>query len=170
VSRGRLALALVAGGLVVGCAAPSTTDAGRDASGPDAHGPDAGAVLEIGTGEEGFEPLGDPPEVELVHGPQGGWHLTMAMRVWQLAPVGLRWQVHRADDGRVLADLGLDVRPGSYVPIDGALVRAGELVILGIDRAGEVVDRGVRIDAYVRAATGEMAARSMTVRVVDREP
>lgn len=169
-SRGTLALALVVGAIAAGCEAAPRTDAGHDASGPDARGPDAGAVLEIGTGEQGFEPLGDPPEVELVHGPQGGWHLTMAMRVWQLVPAGLRWQVHRVDDGRVLADLGLDARPGSYVPVDGALVRAGDILILGIDGPSEVVDRDVRLDAYVRAATGEAAAQSVTVRVVDRAP
>lgn len=136
----------------------------------DATGPDAGPVLELGTGLEGFEPLGSPAEVELVHGPQGGYHLTMSMRVWQLAPVALRWQVARVDDARVLADLALDARPGSFVPVGGALVRSGELVILDVLGPSEIVEREVRIDANVRAATGEVAARSVTIRVVDREP
>jgi hypothetical protein len=154
-----------------------SADAGLDATtledatiALDAAGPDAGPVLELGTGLEGFEPLGTPAEVELVHGPQGGYHLTMAMRAWQLVPVALRWQVYRVDDARLLADLPLDARPGSFVPTGGALVRAGELVILDVLGPTEIVDREVRIDANVRAATGEMAARSVTVRVVDREP
>ncbi|HJN77703.1 MAG TPA: hypothetical protein QGF58_27530 [Myxococcota bacterium] len=34
----------------------------------------------IGTGIEGFEDL-DPAGLEMVHGPQGGWHLPAALRV-----------------------------------------------------------------------------------------
>ena len=36
-------------------------------------------TLRLGTGERGFEPLGDPPVFEIVHGPQGGWHAVIAL-------------------------------------------------------------------------------------------
>lgn len=50
---------------------------------PEVHPCESGvASLEVGEGEEGFEPLqaGDP--VVMVHGPQEGWHITGAIRTW----------------------------------------------------------------------------------------
>ena len=43
--------------------------------------------VEIGTGEDGFEPLfaGDP--VTMVHGPQGGWHVLGSVRIWNMGPI-----------------------------------------------------------------------------------
>lgn len=36
-------------------------------------------VLEIGTGELEYEPLADGADLEMVNGPQGGWHLLTAV-------------------------------------------------------------------------------------------
>ena len=35
--------------------------------------------LEIGTGEVAFEPLDDDPVMELIHGPQGGYHVLVGL-------------------------------------------------------------------------------------------
>lgn len=52
-------------------------------------------TLEIGQGETLYEPLPDGvPEVTLVHGPQGGYHVLLALRARYLEP-----------DQRVLAHL-----------------------------------------------------------------
>jgi len=45
------------------------------------------ASLALGTGEYGFEAIGDLGTVELVHGPQGGWHVWLSVRAENLNPV-----------------------------------------------------------------------------------
>jgi hypothetical protein len=77
-----LTLALAACGL--GDAA-ATSDAGPDDVAADAGEP----LLEIGTGRDGFVALHDGDELELIHGPQGGYHLWGAVRARNLAPAEL---------------------------------------------------------------------------------
>jgi len=49
--------------------------------------PGEGSSLEIGTGHSAFVPLaGNAPELELVYGPQGGFHTDMALRARFLDP------------------------------------------------------------------------------------
>lgn len=38
-------------------------------------------LVELGTGEVEFVPLAEGDELEVVHGPQGGYHFTVSMRV-----------------------------------------------------------------------------------------
>ncbi|MBW2255386.1 MAG: hypothetical protein JRI25_12425 [Deltaproteobacteria bacterium] len=38
-------------------------------------------IVEIGTGDDAFEPLEDGAPLTMVHGPQGGWHLLVSSRV-----------------------------------------------------------------------------------------
>ncbi len=127
--------------------------------------------VELGTGLESFEAFSaSGPELELVHGPQGGYHVHLSMRVRGLEPMSLHWQVFRVEDGRSLANLPLDARPGRFVPVGDALERVGELVILDITGPADLVGREVRVDASVRAASGEVASSTITARVVDLEP
>lgn len=67
-----------AGGQPVDCDPPSTT-----------------AVFEIGSGEECFEPLADGATVPLISGPQGGYHLWVAVGCADCAAtVSLEWGVN----------------------------------------------------------------------------
>lgn len=43
--------------------------------------PDLEPALEIGAGEIAFVPLATGDVVEIIHGPQGGYHFTVSMRV-----------------------------------------------------------------------------------------
>ena len=45
------------------------------------------AQLELGTGEYNFESVEELGAVELVHGPQGGWHVWLSVRAEHLNPV-----------------------------------------------------------------------------------
>ena len=46
---------------------------------------DSSPTLTLGTGETEFVPLvGEPPELELVHGPQGGYHLVIGFQTKNL--------------------------------------------------------------------------------------
>ncbi len=51
---------------------------------------DTGAItgprVDVGTGLEAFEPLSHGDPLEMVHGAQGGWHLLVSARAWELSP------------------------------------------------------------------------------------
>lgn len=199
-------LAVVAHGCVEGPARPSVTDASREAStstldaasfrdtvdeavtidhadvrdddSPAANDASPGAI-ELGTGQDRFEDL--PREgghVELVHGPQGGWHVYGRVRLRGVtpdvyltfslvpeaggAPVNLANETVRRQERRGLTLVG-DAYESSY----------GELVILadGV-RPPDVVGRrfrfGVRVerpDAILTRALVGADERRVTVVV-----
>jgi hypothetical protein len=77
--------------LCLGCAKSTAhTDASGDS--PDDSQPDDPCTLwdkpriEVGHGELAFESLDEAgdTDVELIYGPQGGWHSTIAIRAWGL--------------------------------------------------------------------------------------
>src|SRR5688500_751925 len=91
----RLASALHAFALLACSTAPSTEP--RDAG--------AAARVELGTGEVAFESIPESgATLELVHGPQGGYHLVVAIRVWELVPdrLSIVYEVERPG-GELLA-------------------------------------------------------------------
>ena len=137
---GGLVLALCA--WAPGCAAPASPDAALDAH--------VEPSVEIGAGLMAYEEL--PPsggELELVHGPQGGWHVNLSLRLRGIVPMSFAWRVTR-EDGRVLAYFALDAREGSFVLRDGALERIGELVIFDVTGPGDVVGRDVHVESTRR--------------------
>jgi hypothetical protein len=64
--------------LLVGCAGDSGTDTDTDTDGTTASCTDDPLTLELGTGELVFEALVEGGDVQMVHGPQGGWHVDVA--------------------------------------------------------------------------------------------
>ena len=127
--------------------------------------------LEIGTGEFAFEALPDvSPTLEIVHGPQGGYHIYLSMRVRGVLPDTLLWRVVREDDLAVLANLDLIAREGTFVPIDGSIQRVGDLVVLNVISPADVLMRDVRIEASVTSRTGDTATAVRVVRIVDAAP
>ncbi len=61
--------------------------------------------LEVGTGEEGFEPLTTGQPVTMVHGPQGGWHILGSARVWNMEPiVDIQFRITAVDQDVVVAE------------------------------------------------------------------
>lgn len=59
-------------------------------AGADPCGADAPPTLALGTGETAFAPIAAP--LEVVHGPQGGWHVVVALRAQGLDG-SLPWDV-----------------------------------------------------------------------------
>ncbi len=128
-------------------------------------------TLEIGGGLESYVEL--PPtggELELVHGPQGGWHVNLSLRLRGIEPTSHSWRVERSEDARALAAFELGTREGSFVPRGDALERVGELVILDVIGPEEVVGRDVHVSASVRDLGGVSIEASLDARIVDREP
>jgi len=78
-----------------------------DSAAPADTGPCAGIEpsLEIGEGEEEFEPLEPGAPVVMVHGIQEGWHITGAIRAWQTEQVvRLKYQVDAINFGVTIVD------------------------------------------------------------------
>ncbi len=86
---------------------PADTDLGQTGSPADTSDPCAGELgLEIGTGTETFSALDAQQDIPIVHGPQGGYHLDLAVRVCGFDPViDAHLVVIDAATGTVVSDL-----------------------------------------------------------------
>ena len=132
-------------------AGDGVADGGIDSAGGDggAGGDPAPVQVELGLGRLGFAPL--EPEVGLVYGPQGGWHIEPAARVHGVSPEGLRlrWS---AVDPTTGADLIYPVTSTlsarAVLPTDdGGWDRVGDLLIFDVDSDAEVLGRAVLVGA-----------------------
>ena len=129
--------------------------------------------LELGTGVTTFVDIADGADVELVNGPQGGWHVDVTMRIYDVDPQELLMRIE-----------GYDVATGESIgiPIERVLterrvqregdhwVRLGDQLIFAITSAAEVTETDVRIEARVTSPEGARATAEKVVHVVDREP
>jgi len=128
--------------------------------------------LQLGAGLEAFETVDAGDSVELVHGPQGGWHVDLALRFGGFGP-----------DGVLLRYLALDPESDSELsfateavlqerlvrPIDGGWERLGDRVVFDIDAADEVVGTAVLIEVTA-SWDGESWTDSVEARVADEDP
>lgn len=137
------------------------------------------AVLEVGTGEDDFEPLTAGQELVMVHGPQGGWHLTGAVRLTN-APqlVKISYVVTDVESDTVVSDtqwnvallptvLGAWACEGSFVGMTGYL-DVSALVDACYDSPPWLLGGHVlRVDYAVHDATDVLLAEgSQTVTAV----
>lgn len=85
--------------------------------------------IEIGTGELDFEVLEDGASLEIIHGPQGGWHLVGSLRgLYLTSPVHIHYEIFdqngtRVSDstfyvGLVFPDQCMTHYPGMYGILD----------------------------------------------------
>jgi hypothetical protein len=92
--------------LAAGCVVPSVDvkedDTGDGLTGDCMIDP---PIVEVGKGEDFFEPLDDGDSVTLVHGPQGGWHVTGAVRATGFGQiVRIHYTVEDLDSGVYVTD------------------------------------------------------------------
>lgn len=131
----------------------------------------AGAVfgdpwLELGTGSTAFAPLG--PDVELVAGAQGGWHLDAAVAFGGFGPDGvvLRYEALWPDAREVSFPTFAALTATSVLPSDGGWHRVGDRVVLDVASAEDVVDQEL-----ILRVTAELDGQSWSderrARVVD---
>ncbi len=131
----------------------------------------SGPSLELGTGLEAFVPIPDEgAELELVHGPQGGWHVHLSLRARGIAPTGLIYEITRLSDGELVCMLPLGVREGTFVERDGALERVGDFAIFSISSAEEIAGEDVLVRASVYDAERRSVTDEVQARIVDRFP
>jgi len=178
--------------LFAGCSGGSgSADAGRDAGGSDAAmasdtgAPDAsppgdagraGPRIEIGTGTEAFEALGPGTMVELVNGPQGGYHVQMAFRLWEIDPEGLLIEAHGYDattGAEVTIPVERVLTARRVSPEGDHLLRLGDRLVFTTTDPATVYDpatmRGteLRITATFTPAVGDPVMAETTTMVVD---
>jgi hypothetical protein len=151
--------------LLASCAsAPDPTDAAYDDDG-------VAGRIEIGTGLAAFEPITEDgtTQLELVHGPQGGYHVYVSMRVWGVAPSTFGWRVTRVSDGHVLASFMLAAGPTAFATVGDHLERVGERAIFDTTDPASALGP-LRLEATVTDARGSSVTSVAMGVVVDREP
>lgn len=167
----RIALSL----LLLGCASAPSQDAAVDLPLPTVDATTE-ASLELGTGQLAWEPLSATSNrLELIHGPQGGYHVFGRVRYRGLGPdVYLSFRVAPSGGGPAINDPAARVR----LREGRGLIRLGaeqwetsgaQLVILeGIRGPGEVVGMSFRLEMTVqRVESQQMVSGSALITIID---
>lgn len=133
----------------------------------------AAPIVEIGIGRDSFESLVSDGDIELVAGPQGGWHVDLSVRLHRLAVVDvpLTFRTRDPDSQR---EIGYPFRtfltPAGVTELGGdAYERVGDRVVLIVEAPSEIVGRALvaEVEAVVDGVVLRDARR---VWVIDEEP
>ncbi len=180
-------VALFVVGAMACAPSPDASTPSGDLGASDARGPspmpfDAGMYsaisLELGTGFTAWAPVSPMgSRVELVHGPQGGYHIYGRVRFAGFAPdVYVFFRVTPVDGGAPVNDPTARIRrnnPQGLTAYQGGWETTyGELVIFTqIASPNEVVGRHFVWEVVVQdVATGRLATTQREITVVDDEP
>ena len=147
---------------LLGCSNPGEgPEPGADPCQP---GEDADILL--GIGEFAFEALSEDAQVELVHGPQGGYHVALALEARFLDP-STTWSVSLLGevDGEILGEtypyLAMRCNTG-----EGALQGWGALLIFDA-QPEDLHEKWVDVSAEVIDASGTTLATETSLFIVD---
>ncbi|GAB5549951.1 MAG: hypothetical protein SangKO_097110 [Sandaracinaceae bacterium] len=132
------------------------------------------ASVELGTGTSAFRPIPeDGAELELVRGPQGGFHVFLTARITALQVDGasLVYSARHAETGEVVGNPASYVLSAARLAREGvAWVRVGDFLVLDDASPDAVRDQTLELQIEVMEASGERAAMDRrTVLIVDRE-
>lgn len=109
--------------------------------------PPEGVRVEVGLGLDRFVPVADGDPIELVFGPQGGWHVDLAARVYganEADEIILSFRVYQPD-GQIAYPIKRLVDPERAPRSeDGALEYPGAQLVFAIMDPSEVVGEGCR--------------------------
>jgi hypothetical protein len=153
-------------------------NAPRDASSEVAVDAAPGVSVELGSGGPAWQslPTDGSGQCEIVHGPQGGYHIFGRARIHGLPPdVYVTYRVLTADGARLLTDdrdrLRRMVGRGLLQTSAGLESTSGELVILMVQGPAEVVGQRFRFEVRVQDANGTaMTSDVREVTIVDNVP
>jgi hypothetical protein len=156
-------LALVLGS----CGSPQSSDAGVT---------DARALeprVELGTGRSGFVEIPDDnAELELVAGPQGGFHVDLTARLWNLALDGvrLRYEARPIDSETPISlPTELALTPARFVREGDHWLRAGDFLQMDVAGPPDVVGMELEVTVEATDPSGRSASHTRRARIVDRE-
>jgi len=150
------------------------------AGSPDAAGVDAAGavdaavrlmVVELGEGLTAFRTLPtQSAEVELVFGPQGGWHFDLAARVVGGDPEGMRLRYAVVNGTGMELQVPTEVRLNArrVVPEGEGFVRVGDRAVLDLRDGNTLVGQTLTLRVVATSRTGTTAGDVREVTVVDR--
>jgi len=124
----------------------------------------------LGGGSLSWTPLAQGDSIELVAGPQGGWHLDVSLWFGGFGPGGVQLSYEAVDTGaaRVSFVTQAELFEASVIPAEDGWYRFGDRIVLDIQDTSEVV--GEELILRVTAALGEQAwSDQLQLRVVDEE-
>lgn len=113
-----------------------------------------GFPIEVGNGATSHSPAGAGAPVEMVHGPQQGWHIEVSGEVQGLgAVVGVVVEARRVDDGTLVAsnENATFLQLADYDAASATGWFAGERALVGTDPDAICPLAGVELDLCARA-------------------
>ena len=151
-------------------------DAGRT----DAPSPDVGAGvdasvgrIEIGTGLTEFIEVADGGDVELVMGPQGGWHVDVALRLYDLDPMDMQLVIegfYVEDDESATIEIERLLTLRRVRDEGDHYLRVGDQLVFTVTDGSQVEGRDIRIEVQAIQADGGVGRASKVIHVVDLMP
>ena len=133
--------------------------------------------LEIGEGESSFLPLSQGDNVVIVHGPQGGWHITGAVRATGIGQIArIRFSVEHLNSGVFVTDYDYNVAMVMEDDCTGSFINMTGFITVSEMEGGDVLlppdlleDEELRITMEVDDFGERSVVRSVTV-VGERHP
>ena len=154
--------------------APDAIVDASDAERPDVRDTGSGEpFIVIGSGLSEFIELEEGDPIEMVMGPQGGWHIDISVRIRGLVPEDLELEINGFDDEtdeQVAIRVERILSPRRVLEDGEGHVRLGDLLVFMILSEDEIVGRRVRVEARCTQPDGLTAADSLVVTVADDEP
>lgn len=161
-----------------GC--PSDDDVPVDAADVDVPRTDVGAGvdasvgrIEIGTGLTDFIEVEDGGDVELVMGPQGGWHVDVALRLYDLDPMDMQLTIEGFD---ITDDESATIQIERLLTLrrvreeDDHYLRVGDQLVFTVADGSQAEGRDIRIEVQATQADGGVGRASKVIHVVDLMP
>ena len=126
--------------------------------------------LALGTGTSSFVPLADGDSIELVAGPQGGWHLDTTLWFTGFGPGGvtLVYEALDASAARVSFETQAELVEASVVETEDGWHRLGDRIVLNIANPSAVVNTEL-ILRVTAALDGQTWSDERRVTVVDAQ-
>ena len=114
--------------------------------------------LELGAGQTAFEPLQDDDVVELVAGPQGGWHVDVSVRFGGMWPDGVTLTYGAwLDDALVSFESSAQLSENSVLVIDDGWERVADRIVFDIAETSEVVGQTLELRLACTSEQGDLA-------------
>ena len=134
-------------------------------------GPVVEPRVELGTGRTSFVEIPESgATLELIAGPQGGWHIDVTARLWGLEIDGLILTYEIRRDGEMInLPRQFTLREALVVREGDHWLRAGDFVPFDIGMPSEVVGDTVTVHVIAEHVDGPRAEDSRTVTIVDEE-
>ncbi|MCZ7685243.1 MAG: hypothetical protein M5U28_43305 [Sandaracinaceae bacterium] len=116
--------------------------------------------------------LPEGAQLELVAGPQGGWHVDLTTRIWDVELDGLRTAYEAfpaGDTTRVSLPTELVLSSSRVVREGDHWLRAGDFLQLDVTGPADVVGRDLDVRVRVEDPAGRTAEDTRRVVIVDQE-